>query len=148
MTSNRYTTTEEDGFFKKTDHETGRVYQWRKRKKPVRVTHRAHTGVTLDQLTELGHKVRIKHFRYAEYRRMPGVLLIVPAVFRHDPNYRLLHKGGYTHITIRAASGEYICVSSACSPLDSFSYSAGIARALERLSDPDLALLYYKVQKV
>lgn len=102
-------------------------------------------GLTVEKLTALGHKVRIRHFRYALYHSHWGEgkikPIVVPSTFRHDPMYTLLPKGGFTHITIQTDKDVYYCLSSACNEEDAFCYNTGVVTALDRLTADDLAAL-------
>ena len=102
-------------------------------------------GLTIEKLTALGHKVRIRHFRYALYHAHWGEggikPIVVPSTFRRDPMYTLLPKGGFTHITIQTNRDVYYCLSSSCNEEDSFCYNTGIVTALDRLTEDDLATL-------
>jgi hypothetical protein len=117
------------------------------RQKPEKM--KSSKGLTVEKLAALGHKVRIRHFRYALYRTQEtrkvghdGFFeirpIVVPSTFRHDPMYQLLPKGGYTHITIQDKNGKYYCLSSACNEEDSFCYNTGVITALDRLSEKEL----------
>lgn len=138
----------------KTDELTGTGYSWEPRVRKVRLKRKASNGVTIESLEQAGHKVRIKHFRWAtyeEFRYVPDKRdpasgtargIVVPSVFRKDPAYTLAPNGGYTHIVItHGKSGKVFCVSSECSQEDPFCYSKGVAAAFERLSAEDISHL-------
>lgn len=113
---------------------------------PVYVT---QNGVTIDKLKSAGNVVKIKHIRFAKYTRLKSHLknnqptatrtIAIPSTFRKDPNYTVLPKGGYTHITIKTPKDVYICVSSECSPEETFCYRRGITEALDRLTSDEIA---------
>ena len=139
--------------FTRTHAESFRTFSWYARDRPGKPVFLAKNGVTIDMLEAVGHKLRVKHFRWALYlgqneRPKKGKAhdyelraICVPSTFRKDPMYRLLPKGGYSHISIKTPEGKYICVSSECSEEDPFCYQLGMVKALERLSERDLELL-------
>lgn len=144
------------GLFTRVHEESGRTFVWVARKKRTKPVFKARNGVTIELLEKAGHKIRVKHFRWAVYlglneRPIKGRFssthdyemraICVPSTYRKDPMYRLLPKGGYSHISIKTPEGKYICVSSECSESDPFCYLLGTAKALERLTAADLALL-------
>ena len=141
----KYTTEliEEAGreYFIRTEKATGRQWRWNARPKTTqRVSYVPKNGITVEKLQEAGLKVRVRHFRYAFY---PGTKtpILIPSSFRRNSKYAVLPKGGYTHIAIQDANNNYICVSSVCDPRDTFCYNAGVARALERLTETEIAFL-------
>jgi hypothetical protein len=147
--TDKYTTVfdEENKRFVRTDLSTGQTWSWPYKKRPSRKKHTVSSnGVTLEKLTKAGHKVRIRHFRYATYNphdSFRGLFradreTVVPSTFRHSPYYRLSPKGGFTHITIQITDTDYICLSSECSTKDPFCYNSGITIALSRLTQYDL----------
>ena len=135
----------------KTDTANGNTWVYASRPKIVKEPAEARNGVTVDKLIAAGHNVRVKHLRYALYWGQSFLrknrssnstrVMVVPSTFRHDPEYFLLPKGGFTHIVIKRPSGEYTCVSSECSPEDPFCYNTGVCAALERLTGRDLIAL-------
>ena len=138
-----YTYNPSNNIVTKTDLATGNTWEYLSRAKGEKPNHKASNGVTVEALQQAGNNVRVKHLRWAIYWVHDPVLkngkgevsrvMIVPSTFRKDPNYMLLPKGGFTHVVIKKANGDYVCVSSECSQDDPFCYNAGVARALERL---------------
>lgn len=139
--------------FTRTHKESGRTFAWYARERPKKPVFKANNGVTVQIIEDAGHEIRVKHLRWAlyigqterarrgrqyEYELHP---ICVPSTFRKDPMYKLLPKGGYTHISIKTPEGRYICVSSECSEEDPFCYQLGTVKALERLSREDIQLL-------
>jgi hypothetical protein len=132
----------------KTELATGNTWEYLSRPKPTTPDNTPANGVTVEVLQNAGHNVRVKHLRWALYwahdplrhnkQGMVSRMMIVPSTFRKDPNYMLLPKGGFTHVVIKKKDNSYVCVSSECSSDDPFCYSAGVARALERLSPRDI----------
>lgn len=138
--------------FRKTDTLSGRWWEWSGRgKRNAPVQNKAKNGITIEKLQAAGNSVRVKHLRWALYlpqfdvqsygRRAVGRAIVVPSAFRGDPMYSFLPKGGYTHVVIKHKSGNYVCVSSECAEDDTFCYSAGVATALDRLTDLEIGLL-------
>lgn len=138
------------GLCVRTEVATGIKWSWFVRPPKVKPMFTAKNNVTLKILEDAGHNVRVKHFRWALYlghnerlsnhQRHTLRPIVVPAIFRKDPMYTLLPKGGYTHISIKTALG-YICVSSECAEEDPFCYQLGVVKALERLTVTELRLL-------
>jgi hypothetical protein len=130
---------------------------WMWHNKPVSTPKRRNRvpkhGLTIERLVELGHKVRVKHLRYAVYRRLgyEGLPLkdiryiVIPTSFRKDRDYMLMPFGGFTHISIKTPAGEYFCLSSECSPSDNFCYKDGVCEALNRLQPHEIAVLLEKL---
>jgi hypothetical protein len=120
----------------------------RKSRVPVYET---KNGVTIDKLKAAGNVVKIKHIRFALYAKLKHHLrnnkpdsaraIAIPSTFRKDPNYTVLPKGGYTHITIKNKDDVYFCVSSECSMEETFCYRKGIVEALDRLNSNEVAVL-------
>lgn len=139
--------------FKRTHLPSNKTWVWTSRERPAKRIPRARNKVTIELLQEAGHKVRVKHFRLATYlgqnelvrkkeaHKFEFRVIVIPSSFRKDVMYRILPKGGYTHISIKNKDNKYICVSSECSEEDPFSYAAGVASALERLTRTELELL-------
>jgi hypothetical protein len=138
-----YTYNPSNNIVTKTDLATGNTWDYLARPKNVKPDYSASNGVTVEALQRAGNNVRVKHLRWAIYWQHEPVLknrqgevsrvMVVPSTFRKDPNYMMLPKGGFTHVVIKKADGEYVCVSSECSQDDPFCYAAGVSRALERL---------------
>ena len=148
-----YETSFDGHLFKRTHLPTNKTWVWSSRGRPVKRMPRARNNVTIDLLQEAGHKVRVKHFRLASYLGHNNLLkkkashqfecriIVIPSSFRKDPMYRVLPKGGYTHISIKDKNNKYICVSSECSEDDPFCYAEGVVAALEKLTSTELELL-------
>lgn len=138
----------ETGVYVRVDKTTGASWTWSKREKKKRTQAVASNGATIEKLVKAGNKVRIRHMRYATCTNMfnprtghtPDI--VVPSTFRYDDKYYLRSKGGFTHITIQTRDGDYFCYSSQCDKRDTFCYSTGIAKALEKISDYMLEKLY------
>jgi hypothetical protein len=140
----------------KLEKDTGKVWKWISKPRPKGPRCNPSNGVTIEKLQKAGHSVRIKHFRWAMYLALnehtskkgrafnfESHAICVPSTFRKDPLYRLLPKGGYTHIVIKPKSSvdKYICLSSECSKDDPFCYALGVEKALERLTSFELGYL-------
>jgi len=127
----------------KTDVETGNSWSYPSRSAPRKPAFSAKNGITVAQLQEAGHNVRVKHMRWAMYTPHRGrqSVMAVPSTFRKDYNYLFFPKGGFTHVVIKKSDGGYICVSGECSIDDPFCYAAGVAAALDRLTALDIASL-------
>ena len=137
---------QENNVVTKTDVVTGNSWSYPSRPKPGKLVSPTKNGVTVEKLQAAGHKVRVKHMRWAVYLRQryvgPGLrLMAVPSTFRKNPNYFFAAKGGYTHVVIQRPSGEYVCVSSECAQDDPFSYAVGVSTALDRLLPSELEYL-------
>jgi hypothetical protein len=130
----------------KTDVDTGNSWDYLSRPRPGKLVCATRNGATVDKLQAAGNNVRVKHLRWAVYLGQSysgpfARLIVVPSTFRKDPNYYFSPKGGYTHVVIKRANGEYVCVSSECSQEDPFSYNMGVATALDRLTREELEML-------
>ncbi len=90
------------------------------------------TGITVHSLRQSGVTVVISHIRYAD--GMP-----VPSYMRKS--FSFSPRGGATHITLEKNGNEFT-VSSVCHDTDSFDYKLGVTKALNLLTDEDLALLH------
>jgi hypothetical protein len=144
---------EETNQFTRENTKEARTYHWQGRGKPKKPVFTAKNGVTIAMLEAAGHKLRVRHLRWALYlgqserprKRLSHDFelraICVPSTFRKDPMYSLLPKGGYSHISIKTPEGKYICVSSECSEEDPFCYQLGTVKALERLTKQDIELL-------
>lgn len=145
---------ESTGMVTKTENSTGETWSWQHKARPAKAKCEASNGITVQKIQEAGNKVRVRHLRWAYYmsnadllkysRRMLTLIrrkIVVPSSFRRDPLYRLLPKGGYTHVTIKTSAGGYVCLSSECSEEDPFCYVKGVEKALERLSDVEIAYI-------
>ena len=147
------------GIVTKTEISTGNNWSWVPKPRPVKAVCAPKNGVTVDMLSKAGNKVRVRHLRWAAYlgheehvsKKYGGFFLsrmiVVPSSFGKDPLYLLRPKGGYTHITIKTDMGKYVCISSECSLEDPFCYRKGVEKALERLTDYELAELGIKLSK-
>lgn len=128
----------------KTDVVTGNSWSYLSRSAPRKPVFAAKNGITVEQLQSVGHNVRVKHIRWAMYAPHMGShtgrqsVMAVPSTFRKDYNYLFFPKGGFTHVVIKKSDGGYVCVSSECSIDDPFCYAAGVAAALDRLTDEDI----------
>ncbi len=140
------------GTVTKTEIATGNNWVWVPKPRPSKAVCAPNNHISVAQLAEAGNKVRVRHFRWAYYLphgeymiKKDGEtyhrLIVVPSSYRRDPAYALYPKGGYTHITAKTKTGDYVCASSDCSIEDAFCYRKGVEKALERLSSYDLAIL-------
>jgi hypothetical protein len=145
---------EATGIVTKQELSSDRTWTWKVKPRPKKAKCSPKNGVSIQKIADAGHKVRVRHFRWAYYLgtmerasgRNTGVSfkprpIVIPSSFRRDPLYSLLPKGGYTHITIRTKDDEYVCLSSECSPIDPFCYTTGVEKALERLTHYELEYL-------
>ena len=133
---------------------SGRTWSWKVKPRPKKTKCSPSNKISIQKIADAGHKVRVRHFRWAYYlgtlervtaRKLASNFkprpIVVPSSFRKDPLYSLLPRGGYTHITIKTKDDKYVCLSSECSPHDPFCYAKGVEKALERLSHYELEYL-------
>jgi hypothetical protein len=145
------------GTVTKTEMASGRTWTWTPKPRPSKAKCSPKNGVSIQAIAEAGHKVRVRHLRWAYYlgtnertqmlrsNREKRVYnyrpIVVPSSFRRDPLYVLLPKGGYTHITIKTKENKYICLSSECATNDPFCYTTGVEKALERMTRDEVRYL-------
>ncbi len=146
---------EATGAVTKTELASDRTWTWVPKPRPSKAKCSPKNGVSIQAIADAGHKVRVRHLRWAYYlgigertRNMRNTgkdyanrAIVVPSSFRRDPLYLLLPKGGYTHITIKTKDNNYVCLSSECAINDPFCYTTGVEKALERLTDDELRYL-------